>query len=106
MNEEIHLSTTFRGHSKRKHLVHLLGFGAEVYLIDLWLRVAMDSPSGHLASWDEEDIADACGWEKDPMELVNKLIESLWLEEDDNGEYHLLDWNKNQPGITPSHIFS
>ena len=49
--------------------------------------VAVDKPSGHLAGWDEEDIADACGWMREPRELVDALIESLWIEKAVEGEY-------------------
>lgn len=97
MNQDIRLSIAFNNHRKRKRLVRLLGFGAEVYLIDLWLKVAVDNPSGHLAGWDEEDIADACGWMGDPMELVGALIDSLWLEKDTDGEYFIHDWCEHQP---------
>ena len=97
MNQDIRLSVAFNNHRKRKRLVRILGFGAEVYLIDLWLKVAVDRPSGHLIGWDEEDIADACGWMKEPRELVDALIESLWLEKDKDGEYAIHDWCEHQP---------
>lgn len=97
MNQDIRLSIAFNNHRKRKRLVRLLGFGAEVYLIDLWLRVAVDKPSGHLAGWDEEDIADACGWMGDSKKLVDALVETQWLERDEEGEYAIHDWCEHQP---------
>ncbi len=96
MNKDIRLATSFKGHRKRKRLIRLLGFGAEVYLIDLWLTVAMDCPEGVLIGWDEEDIADACDWEEEPQKLVDALIESHWLEKDADGEYALHDWCEHQ----------
>lgn len=96
MNKDIRLATSFKGHRKRKRLKRLLGFGAEVYLIDLWLAVAMDCPEGILAGWDEEDIADACDWEKEPKILVDALIECHWLEKNSDGEYALHDWCEHQ----------
>ena len=96
MNKDIRLATSFKGHRKRKKLKRILGIGAEVYLIDLWLTVAMDCPEGVLVGWDEDDIADACEWGGDPKELVDALIESHWLEKDSDGEYILHDWCEHQ----------
>ena len=96
MNKDIRLATSFKGHRKRKKLKRILGFGAEIYLIDLWLTVAMDCPEGILVGWDEEDISDACDWPGDPNELVTALIESGWLEKDSDGEYVIHDWCEHQ----------
>jgi hypothetical protein len=96
MNRDIRLATSFKGHRKRKKLKRLLGFGAEVYLIDLWLTVAMDCPEGVLTGWNEEDIADSCDWPEEPKELVDALIGSGWLEKNSNGEYVLHDWGEHQ----------
>ncbi len=41
MTADIRISTAFKNHRKRKRLQRLLGFGAEVYLVDLWLRVSL-----------------------------------------------------------------
>lgn len=80
MNKDIRLATLFRGYRKRKKLERLLGFGAEVYIIDIWLTAAENCPEGALTGWDEEGIADACNWEGEPKELVDALIKSRWLE--------------------------
>jgi 5-methylcytosine-specific restriction endonuclease McrA len=96
MNKDIRLATGFKGHRKRKRLVRALGFGAEIYLIDLWLTVAVDCPEGILVGWDEEDICDACGWEKEPEELITALINSNWLEKNSDGDYALHDWCDHQ----------
>jgi hypothetical protein len=95
-NTDIRIAVSFKGHRKRKRLQRILGFGAEVYLIDLWITVAMDAPEGVLLGWDNEDIADACGWMEDPRKLVDALIESNWLEKDADGNYFLHDWCENQ----------
>lgn len=96
MNRDIRLATSFRGHRKRKKLKRFLGFGAEVYLIDLWLTVAMDCPEGILIGWKDDDIADACNWEGEPQDLVSALLESHWLEKNADGEYSLHDWCEHQ----------
>jgi len=97
MNQDIRLSIAFKNHRKRKRLVRLLGVGAEVYLIDLWLTAAVDRPSGHLDGWDEEDIADACGWMGDPEKLVGALVEAQWLAKDAEKGYAIHDWCEHQP---------
>ncbi|CCK82408.1 hypothetical protein [Desulfobacula toluolica] len=95
MTTDIRIAIGFKNHRKRKRLTRLLGFGAEVYLIDLWLTAAIDCPKGILSGWDDMDIADACGWEKEPNILVDALLESKWLDEVD-GVYHLHDWEDHQ----------
>ena len=97
MNQDIRLSIAFKNHRKRKRLVRLLGGGAEVYLIDLWLTAAVDRPSGYLEGWDEEDIADACNWMGDPKVLVDALVETHWLTKDPERGYAIHDWCEHQP---------
>jgi hypothetical protein len=96
MNKDIRLATSFKGHRKRKRLRRFLGDRSDSYLIDLWLTVAMDCPEGVLLGWDKMDIADACGWEGDPEELVSALIESNWLEKDSDANYIIHDWCEHQ----------
>ncbi|WP_180147083.1 hypothetical protein [Desulfoluna butyratoxydans] len=97
MNQDIRLSIAFKDHRKRKRLVRLLGVGAEVYLIDLWLTAAVHRPSGCLDGWDEEDIADACNWMGDPRVLVDALVETHWLAKDPEMGYVINDWCEHQP---------
>lgn len=100
MPNDIRVLTSFKGHRKRKRLKRLIGPGATDYLIDLWITVAMDCPSGILEGWDATDIADAAGWpeDKDPKKLVDALIEARWVDSD-NGCYHMHDWEEHQPWI-------
>lgn len=92
MNTDIRISTSFKGHRKRKRLKRLLGPESDSYLIDLWLTVSTDCPNGHMVGWDAVDIADACGWDDDPKKLVDALIECNWIEKDMQGEYSVHDW--------------
>lgn len=92
MNKDIRISTSFKGHRKRKRLQRLLGSNSDSYLIDLWLTVAMDCPSGELKGWDETDIADAAGWNKDPLLFVDALVSTRWLEKNISGNYSIHDW--------------
>jgi len=106
MNTDIRIATSFKGHRKRKKLKRILGFGSEVYLIDLWLTVAMDCPDGILVGWNEEDIADACDWPEDPKELVDGLIKSTWLSINTEGVYVIHDWNEHQGWASKAKIRS
>ena len=59
-----------------------MGDKSDSYLIDLWLSVATDAPTGILKGWNEEDIADASGWDNRAGKFVEALIECNWLEKD------------------------
>ena len=81
MNTDIRVWVSFKGHRKRKRLKRMLGPGATDYLIDLWISVSQDRPSGVLTGWDELDIADAADWpeDKDPEILVDALVKCGWF---------------------------
>lgn len=96
MNSDIRIAISFKGHRKRRRLRRLIGDRSDSYLIDLWITVALDCPTGHLVGWDEIDVADSCGWEGDPKEIVGAFIDSGWLEKDVNGEYAMHDWCEHQ----------
>ena len=96
-NTDIRVLTSFKGHRKRRKLKRLIGPGATDYLIDFWITVALDRPTGDLSGWDECDIADAAGWpeDKDPNELVNALVDCKWLDKTEDG-YHPHNWEVHQ----------
>jgi len=96
MNSDIRLSIGFKNHRKRKRLRRILGDRADSYLIDLWLTVAIDRPGGILTGWSAEDVADACSWEGDPLELVDAFVESGWIEYDEDGVMLVHDWREHQ----------
>jgi hypothetical protein len=96
MNTDIRISVSFKNHRKRKKLTRILGIGSDIYLIDLWITVAMDCPEGILFGWDKNDIADSCNWNDDPKILVDALIECNFLEKDSDGNYSIHDWCEHQ----------
>ena len=75
MNTDIRVSTSFKGHRKRLRLRRMIGDRSDSYLIDFWITVAMDCPTGILDGWDEMDIADAAGWHGDAQEFVGNTVE-------------------------------
>ena len=97
MNSDIRISVSFKGHRKRMKLRKILGDRSDSYLIDLWITVSMDRPDGILTGWDESDIAVSCGWEKEPSEFVSALIQTGWLNKNENGCYSIHDWPDHQP---------
>ena len=95
MNTDIRLLISFKNHRKRKRLRMILGPDSTDYLIDLWLTVAEQRPDGVLTDWDEFDIAVAAGWQKEPRELVDALLETKWINKP-NGCYKIHDWDEHQ----------
>ena len=86
MNTDIRISVSFKGHRKRKKLkMYLKNDQAVGYLIDLWISVATDRPSGDLSGLDNMDIAFMAGWEGDPDFFVQALIDSKWLDKTEAG---------------------
>ena len=97
MNTDIRIEVSFRGHRKRKKLNMILGPGATDYLLDLWIGVAINKPSGVLTGWDEMDIALEAGWDGDAGKFVAALKDSRFLDIDAAGTYSLHNWQKRQP---------
>ena len=97
MNTDIRLSVSFKGHRKRKKLRRLLGDKSDSYLIDFWITVSTDCPNGILEGWNNDDIADSCGWEGEPDEIANAFIASGWLDIDtETNIYSVHDWDEHQ----------
>ena len=96
MNSDIRLAVSFRGHRKRKRLRKVLGPDSTDFLIDLWIGAAMTHPTGILHGMDETDIALEAGWEKEPQEFIDALMECRFLEKMTNGTYALHDWEDHQ----------
>ena len=94
MNTDIRVAVSFLGHRKRKKLQRKLGPAAVLCLIDLWIVAAMNKPDGILAGMDAEDIALDSGWEGEPQEFVEALIDVGFLDLVD-GCYLLHDWHEH-----------
>ncbi len=86
-------------HPKMRRLGRELGLPlyAAVGLLEcLWHFTAERAPRGDIGRWDDEDIAEACGW---PMEEAARLIAALvrtgWLDE--HAEHRLVvhDWSEH-----------
>lgn len=100
MVDDIRLQLSFKNHRKRRKLNALLSLqpSGTDYLLDLWLSTAQNHPEGKLKGMDELDIALEAGWNGDPKQFVEALMEARLLEK--NGECFLLhDWAENQPWV-------
>ena len=93
MVDDIRLQLSFKNHRKRRKLNALLSLqpSGTDYLLDLWLSTAQNHPEGKLKGMDELDIALEAGWNGDPKQFVEALMETRLLEQ--NGEcFELCEW--------------
>ena len=100
MNTDIRIETTFKGHRKRKRLNQILQCEATGYLIDLWITIAQERPSGALTNWDANDIALAAGWGGDAQLFVDALLQAKLLDLNGNKVFYPHDWEDHQPWVS------
>lgn len=96
MNTDIRISISFKGHRKRLKLQQLLGTGSTDYLLDLWINTAMNHPKGILTDMDEYDIAIEAGYTGDAHKFVDALLVCGLLEQHNDGNYYIHDWDEHQ----------
>ncbi len=97
MNKDIRLSVDFFQHHKTKRLKRKLGLEGIIALQQLWCYAAKNRPKGSLTDMDAEDIASICDWDGDDQELVSCLCDIGFLEQCDEGIYHIHDWESHNP---------
>ena len=54
-------------------------------------------PDGFIGKWKNEEIAVILDWKDDPDELFAALVESEYLEFDEDGLLYVHDWNDHKP---------
>jgi len=82
-------------HPKMKKLARLLSITwpeAVGYLHYLWWWALDFAQDGDLSKFEAGDIADAVLWQREPMELVDALTESGFLDRNDSGGLEIHDW--------------
>lgn len=109
MNQDIRLQTSFKGHRKRRKLEKLLGPKYLDYLIDFFITVAIERPSGDLNGWDAEDFAIICNYSEkiskkenfsSPGEkLLSAFIEAGFVDKNDEGFLSVHNWAKHQSWV-------
>ncbi|MFK4765454.1 hypothetical protein ACI3L3_11860 [Desulfobaculum sp. SPO524] len=97
MNKDFRVSTGFFRHHKTIKLKRRLGLAGPYAVLALWAYAAELKPDGSLIGMDAEDIAIAAEWEDDPQALVETLCEVGFLEQCEEGIYHLHDWQEHNP---------
>lgn len=81
-------------HPKTKKIARTLGISlpAAVGHLHFFWWWAMDyAQDGDLSKYDNDDLADACGWEGDSSALTSALIDSGFIDEEDGLFIH--DWD-------------
>ena len=61
-------------------VTHSLGL-----MCSLWIRVHRISPDGDLKNFDDDDIADAAGWDGEPSDFVESCVRAGLLDRTENG---------------------
>jgi hypothetical protein len=83
-----------RQHPKTRRLARRLGVSLPAaigHLHLLWWWALDYAQDGKLARFCETDIAEACEWPGAPSDLVAALVETHWLDAD---EQHIHDWEE------------
>lgn len=62
------------------------------HLTLLWAFTARKSPRGDVGKWTDGAIARACDWQQDSAAFVNALVESGYLDRDDEHRLLVHDW--------------
>lgn len=99
MSTDIRLDTSFRFHRKRKKLFMALGAEGVLSFIDLMLATAEQRPAGVLEGYDISDIEIEAGWNGNPGQFVQTLLEIGFLDKDDLGTFSLHNWDIRQPWV-------
>lgn len=97
MNKDIRLSVDFFQHHKTKRLKRKLGVEGIIALQQLWCYAARNRPKGSLTDMDAEDIASVCDWDGDEQQFVSCLCDIGFLEQCEEGIYHIHDWESHNP---------
>lgn len=91
------------GHTKMKKLCRRLGVRTYVavgILESLWHLTAREAPLGNIGRLADEDIAISVDYDGDPVQLINALAETGWLDRCE--EYRLIvhDWHEHADDAT------
>jgi len=63
----------------------------------LWHTAASSSPRGDIGKLEDELIAEMVGWNQDATQLIDLLVESGWLDRDDDHRLVVHDWHQHAP---------
>ena len=64
----------------------------------VWHATLVSAPQGDIGKLDNETIAELIGWNGDPDQIINVLVEVGWLDECLNHRLVVHDWREHAPG--------
>jgi hypothetical protein len=85
-----------RYNPKTRKLARILNLSVPAaigHLHCLWWWATDYAQDGDLSKYTDEDIADAIGWDDDPQQAVDALINSGFIDDDGSGTRTIHDWN-------------
>lgn len=104
--EDIRVKLSFKGNRKRRKLRKLLGPSYLDHLIDIWLTVAEERPTGELLGWDDEDLVAAASatvpYKGNINALKDALLESGFAEKNGAKNIKIHNWEKHQEWVIKS----
>lgn len=86
------------GLTKRREVIGLLE--------SLWHLTLREAPKGDIGKLDNETIAIELEWDVDPDQLVNALVETRWLDADDQNRLVVHDWQQHAPNFVKGNLAS
>jgi hypothetical protein len=90
--------------SRLKRRLNLQKFQIVGLLESIWLFTLINTPSGDIGRYSNEDIAAYIEWAGDPDELITHLIQCGWLEESDEYRIIVHDWDQHCPNYIKGNL--
>lgn len=96
----LNLDLDYFDHPKTKRLIGLLGRGAEVLPIRLWIYCGkFHSEQGRLSGYSPQEIESVAGWWGKSGDLVPALIRAGFITQESDGDCQMVAWEEHQGHI-------
>lgn len=63
----------------------------------LWEFACDYAPQGNIGKWTDTQIAGSIGWKGDAGQLINSLVDSRWVDRDEEHRLLIHDWSEHAP---------
>ena len=97
MNTDIRVDVGFLDHWKTDTLIAACGADGVLALMRLWTFAAQNKPDGRLTGVQTSMIERIAKWRGDPGALLRVLIETRFIEQDQDGVWLIHDWEQHNP---------
>ncbi len=97
MNTDIRIDVGFLDHWKTDSLINECGADGVLALMRLWVFAAQNKPDGRLTGIKDEMIERIAKWRGDSGKLTGILIETRFIEKNEEGVWCLHDWERHNP---------